>query len=66
MTNLAMALEGGTLDKDPFLQQYRAKRMEEMKQEARRGTKRSKFSLVFKCLITMQYIINVTYTCTLV
>lgn len=43
MANLALALEGGTLDEDPFLRQYRAKRMEEMKKEGRKGGKRQRF-----------------------
>ena len=40
MTNLALALEGGTLQEDPFLKDYRAKRLEEMKMEAQKGRKR--------------------------
>jgi hypothetical protein len=35
--NLAKALEEGALDQDPFVQQYRAKRMEEMKAQAKLG-----------------------------
>ncbi len=40
MTNLAMALEGGALHADPFLQDYRAKRMEQMKNEVKKGVRR--------------------------
>ncbi|CAI8012342.1 Phosducin-like protein [Geodia barretti] len=35
--NLAKALEEGALDQDPFVQQYRARRMEEMKAQAKLG-----------------------------
>jgi hypothetical protein len=35
--NLARALEEGTLDQDPFMQQYRARRMQEMKEQAKLG-----------------------------
>lgn len=38
--NLAKALEEGALDQDPFVQQYRAKRMEEMKEQAKLGSQR--------------------------
>ena len=38
MLNLAKALEEGALDRDPFVQQYRARRMEEMKAQAKLGT----------------------------
>ena len=40
MANLTHALEGGTLDADPFLQEYRAKRLGELKQQAKRGSQR--------------------------
>ena len=41
MVNVAKALEEGSLDQDPFLQQFRAKRMEELKkQQATAGSKR--------------------------
>ncbi len=43
MTNLAMALEGGALHEDPFLQDYRAKRMEQMKNEVKKGGRRLVF-----------------------
>ncbi|XP_064399914.1 phosducin-like protein [Halichondria panicea] len=43
MTNLAMALEGGALHEDPFLQDYRAKRMEQMKNEVKKGGRRQRF-----------------------
>ena len=36
--NLAKALEEGALDQDPFVQQYRARRMDEMKAQAKLGT----------------------------
>ena len=38
--NLAKALEEGALDQDPFVQQYRARRMEEMKAQAKLGSQR--------------------------
>ena len=38
--NLAKALEEGALDQDPFIKEYRAKRLEEMKQQAKMGAKR--------------------------
>jgi hypothetical protein len=38
--NVAKALEEGSLDEDPFLQQYRAQRMEELKKQASAGFKR--------------------------
>ena len=40
IVNLAKALEEGSLDQDPFIQQYRAKRLEEMKQQAKLGAQR--------------------------
>ena len=40
IVNLAKALEEGSLDQDPFIQQYRAKRLEEMKQHAKLGAQR--------------------------
>ena len=40
IVNLARALEEGSLSKDPFMQEYRAKRLEEMKQQAKLGSKR--------------------------
>lgn len=40
MLNLAKALEEGPLDKDPFLQEYRAKRLEQLKQQAKMGARR--------------------------
>ena len=41
MVNLAKALEeAGALDQDPFIKDYRAKRMEEMKQQSKMGAKR--------------------------
>jgi hypothetical protein len=41
--NLAKALEEGALDQDPFVQQYRARRMEEMKAQAKLGPQRVMF-----------------------
>ena len=41
MRNVAKALEDGSLDEDPFLREYRAKRMEELKQQASAGSRRS-------------------------
>lgn len=41
--NLAKALEEGALDQDPFVQQYRARRMEEMKAQAKLGSQRVMF-----------------------
>ena len=41
MLNVAKALEDGSLDQDPFLQQYRAKWMEELKQQVSAGSQRS-------------------------
>lgn len=44
VVNVAKALEEGSLDQDPFLQQFRAKRMEELKkQQATAGGKRKRF-----------------------
>ena len=40
IVNLAKALEEGSLDQDPFIQQYRAKRLEEMKHQAKLGAQR--------------------------
>ena len=37
---MAKALDEGSLDKDPFVQEHRAKRMEELKQQASRGIQR--------------------------
>lgn len=41
--NLARALEEGALDQDPFVRQYRARRMEEMKAQAKLGSQRVMF-----------------------
>ena len=43
--NLAKALEEGALDQDPFVQQYRARRMEEMKAQAKLGSQRLDFAI---------------------
>lgn len=43
IVNLAKALEEGALDQDPFIKEYRAKRLEEMKQQAKMGAKRQRF-----------------------
>lgn len=43
IVNVAKALEEGSLDKDPFLQQYRAQRREELKKQASAGAKRKWF-----------------------
>ena len=43
--NLAKALEEGALDQDPFVQQYRARRMEEMKAQAKLGSQRLDYSI---------------------
>lgn len=43
IVNLAKALEEGALDQDPFIKEYRAKRLEEMKQQAKLGPKRQRF-----------------------
>ena len=40
MLNLAHAFQEGALDQDPFVQQYRARRMEEMKAQAKLGPQR--------------------------
>ena len=40
MANLTKALDNGVLDKDPFLREYRAKKMEELKEQAKLGTQR--------------------------
>ena len=40
IVNVAKALEEGSLDKDPFLQHYRAKRIEELKLQASAGIRR--------------------------
>ena len=40
IVNVAKALDEGSLDKDPFLQQYRAKRIEELEQQASVGIRR--------------------------
>ena len=45
IVNLARALEEGALDQDPFVQQYRAKRMEEMKEQAKLGSQRYMYIL---------------------
>lgn len=43
MVNVAKALEDGSLDKDPFLQQYRAQRMQDLKKQASAGANRKRF-----------------------
>ena len=40
MVNLAKALEEGSLAQDPFVQEFRAKRLEEMKKQASLGVQR--------------------------
>lgn len=40
IVNLAKALEDGSLAQDPFIQEYRAKRLDEMKQQAKLGAQR--------------------------
>ena len=40
MANLTKALDNGVLDKDPFLREYRAKKMEELKEQAKLGAQR--------------------------
>ena len=41
LVNVAKALEDGSLDQDPFLREYRAKRMAELKKQASAGSQRS-------------------------
>ncbi|KAL5515158.1 hypothetical protein EMCRGX_G000286 [Ephydatia muelleri] len=43
MANLTKALDNGVLDKDPFLREYRAKKMEELKEQAKLGAQRVLF-----------------------
>lgn len=43
MMNLAKALDTATLDQDPFIQQYRGKRLQEMKEQAKLGAQRVLF-----------------------
>ena len=47
--NLAKALEEGALDQDPFVQQYRARRMEEMKAQAKLGPQRLVNISIYAC-----------------
>ena len=46
IVNLAKALEEGALDQDPFIKEYRAKRLEEMKQQAKLGAKRYTYAVL--------------------
>lgn len=43
MVNVAKALEDGSLDQDPFLRQYRAQRMHDLKKQASAGANRKRF-----------------------
>ena len=56
--NLAKALEEGALDQDPFVQQYRARRMEEMKAQAKLGSQRLENQILVTHMYWIQYCIE--------